>query len=137
MRFIKELLNYFAYITTGTSIAFVIYTTIIKVESVSVKMIAEIPIAGFVIALITTIILYREQKTKKAVLITVAVHFISVSAAMIGLGLLFEWIHFEIKQILIMLLCIIFVWIFTFLIEYFTSKKEAQDISEAISKKYD
>lgn len=136
MRFIKELLNYFAYITAGTSIAFVIFTTVTKVESVPIKMVAEIPLAGFVIALITTVMLYKEQKTKKAIILTAVFHFIAVSTAMIILGLWFEWIRFQLNQIIIMFICIVFVWVFTFLIQYLTTKKDAKDLSQAISERY-
>lgn len=136
MKFLKELLNYFAYITAGTTIAFVIFTTVTKVDIVPIKMVAEIPLAGFVIAFITTVILYKEQKTKKAIIITAVLHFITVSAAMIILGLLFEWIRFQFIQIFIMFICIVFVWGFTFLFQYLTSKKDAKDLSRAISEKY-
>lgn len=136
MRFIKELLNYFAYITAGTSIAFVIFTTVTKVESVPIKMVAEIPLAGFVIALITTVMLYKEQKTKKAIILTAVFHFIAVSTAMIILGLWFEWIRFQLNQIIIMFICIVFVWVFTFLFQYLTTKKDAKDLSQAISERY-
>lgn len=136
MRFIKELLNYFAYITAGTSIAFVIFTTVTKVESVPIKMVAEIPLAGFLIALITTVMLYKEQKTKKAIILTAVFHFIAVSAAMIILGLCFEWIRFQLNQIIIMFICIVFVWVFTFLFQYLTTKKDAKDLSQAISERY-
>lgn len=136
MRFLKELLNYFAYITAGTAIAFVIFTTITKVDSVPIKMVAEIPLAGLIVAFITTVMLYKEQKTKKAIIITAVFHFITVSAAMIILGLLFEWIRFQFNQIFIMFICIVFVWGFTFLFQYLTSKKDAKDLSQAICEKY-
>ncbi len=139
MKFINELLKFFAYITTGTAIAFVIYTAVIKVETVPVIMIAEIPIAGFIMALITTamLCLYKVQNTKKGLVLIAFLHFALTSAGMVGLGVAFEWMNFEIKHILLMLLCVAFVWLFAFLLFYLNLKREADEINDALNEKSD
>lgn len=133
MRFIKELLEYFAYITAGSTMAFAVYTMVTKVESVPIIMIAEIPVVGFIIALITTVMLYKEPTTKKGFILVAVLHFVFVSAAMVVLGVLFKWIAFDFKQILLMLICVVFVWLFTFLLSYFSSKREAGKLNDALN----
>ena len=103
MRFLKDLLRNFAYVTTGTVIAFAVYTAIIGVKEVPIIMVAEIPVAGLVTALIATAMLFKEQRTRKGTAAVTVLNYILVSAAMVALGLLFGWIEFEIKQILLMI----------------------------------
>lgn len=136
MRFLKDLLRNFAYVTTGTVIAFAVYTAIIGVKEVPIIMVAEIPVAGIVTALIATAMLFKEQRTRKGTAAVTVLNYILVSAAMVALGLLFGWIEFEIKQILLMFGCVVFVYAFTVIISYFTLKKEADEINEALKNKF-
>lgn len=136
MRFLKDLLRNFAYITTGTVIAFAVYTAIIGVKEVPIIMVAEIPAAGFVTALIATAMLFKEQRTRKGIIAVTVLNYILVSAAMVVLGILFGWIEFEIKQILLMLACAVFVYAFTVIISYLTLKQEADEINEALKNKF-
>jgi len=136
MRFLKDLLRNFAYVTTGTVIAFAVYTAIIGVKEVPIIMVAEIPVAGLVTALIATAMLFKEQRTRKGTAAVTVLNYILVSAAMVALGLLFGWIEFEIKQILLMFGCVVFVYAFTVIISYFTLKKEADEINEALKNKF-
>ena len=136
MRFLKDLLRNFAYVTTGTVIAFAVYTAIIGVKEVPIIMVAEIPVAGLVTALIATAMLFKEQRTRKGTAAVTVLNYILVSAAMVALGLLFGWIEPQIKQILLMLACVVFVYVFTFVISYLTLKKEADEINEALKNKF-
>lgn len=136
MRFLKDLLRNFAYVTTGIVIAFAVYTAIIGVKEVPIIMVAEIPAAGLVTALIATAMLFKEQRTRKGTAAVTVLNYILVSAAMVALGLLFGWIKFEIKQILLMFACVVFVYAFTVIISYFTLKKEADEINEALKNKF-
>ncbi len=136
MRFLKDLLRNFAYVTTGIVIAFAVYTAIIGVKEVPIIMVAEIPVAGLVTALIATAMLFKEQRTRKGTAAVTVLNYILVSAAMVALGLLFGWIEFEIKQILLMFGCVVFVYAFTVIISYFTLKKEADEINEALKNKF-
>ena len=136
MRFLKDLLRNFAYVTTGPVIAFAVYTAIIGVKEVPIIMVAEIPAAGLVTALIATAMLFKEQCTRKGTAAVTVLNYILVSAAMVALGLLFGWIEFEIKQILLMFACVVFVYAFTVIISYFTLKKEADEINEALKNKF-
>ncbi len=136
MRFLKDLLRNFAYVTTGIVIAFAVYTAIIGVKEVPIIMVAEIPAAGLVTALIATAMLFKEQRTRKGTAAVTVLNYILVSAAMVALGLLFGWIEFEIKQILLMFACVVFVYAFTVIISYFTLKKEADEINEALKNKF-
>lgn len=136
MKFLKDLLRNFAYVTTGTVIAFAVYTAVIGVKEVPIIMVAEIPAAGLVTALIATAILFKEQRTRKGIIAVTVLNYILVSAAMVALGILFGWIEFEIRQILLMLVCAVFVYAFTVIISYFTLKKEADEINATLKNKF-
>ena len=81
MRFLKDLLRNFAYVTTGIVIAFAVYTAIIGVKEVPIIMVAEIPAAGLVTALIATAMLFKEQRTRKGTAAVTVLNYILVSAA--------------------------------------------------------
>lgn len=136
MRFIKELLQYFAYITTGTVIAFASFASIMRVEHVSLIMVFEIPVCALINALITEALFYKEQTTQKKTAIVFAIHFILICISTVGFGLLFDWIRLASKQILLMLLCVVFVYAFTLLLTYLNTKKEADAINKALTKKF-
>lgn len=136
MRFLKDLLRNFAYVTSGTVIAFAVYTAVTGVKEVPIIMVAEIPVAGLVTALIATAMLFKEQRTRKGIIAVTVLNYIFESAAMVALGLLFGWIEPQIKQILLMLACVVFVYVFTFVISYLTLKKEADEINEALKNKF-
>lgn len=135
MKFLAELIKYFTYITTGIIFAFIINVAVVGVESVPVVMIAEIPAAGFVTALITAIIFEKDVKTKKGMFLLCVIHFILLSIVMIVIGLLFEWINRDAQGIILMLLCVAFVYGFTSAVSYFTAKKEADEINAALKNK--
>lgn len=134
MRFITDLMKYFTFITTGITIVFFIQTMISKVETVPVIMIGEIPAAGLVTALITVILLRKEPSTKKGSIIIFTIHFVMMNIIMVAFGLLFDWISPAPLSILSMILCVAFVYAFTFATAYFTSKKDADEINTALKE---
>lgn len=136
MRFIKEMLQYFAYITTGTVIAFAVFAAIMQTEKISLIMIFEIPISALINALITEALFYKEQSTRKKMIAAFALHFILICISMVVFGLLFDWIQPEGEQILLMLLCVVLVYTFTFALTYLNTKKEADAINNALTKKF-
>lgn len=135
MKFINEFLKMFSYITTGTAIAYIIYTMIIGYDMVSVYTVAEIPVVGIIMAFITTVTVLREYSTKKAQVIAFVCHYIFVSASMVGLGILFKWVRPNAIEIVLMLICVIFVYAFSFMMFYLSMKREAAQINSALNEK--
>ncbi len=135
MKFFTEFLKMFTYITTGTAIAFAIYTLIVGYEMVAVYSVAEIPLVGIIMSLVTTATIQREYSTNKGMVFAFACHYIFVSASMVGLGILFEWVRPVPKEIVLMLICVVFVYAFSIAMFFISMKREANQINAALKER--
>lgn len=132
MRFLSEFLKMFSYVTTGTAVAFAAYTMIVGYEMVTVYSVAEIPLVGIIMSLITTFTIQREYSTTKGLIGAFVCHYVFVSITMVGLGILFEWVRPFPAEILLMLGCVVFVYAFSFAMFFISMKKEARKINDAL-----
>lgn len=137
MKFFTEFLKMFTYVTTGTAIAFAIYTSVVGYEMVAVYTVAEIPLVGIIIALITTATIQREYSTSRGQLLAFVAHYIFVSASMVGLGILFEWVRPVPMEILLMLICVVFVYAFSVAMFFVSMKREAAQINKALKERFE
>lgn len=137
MKFINEFLKMFTYITSGTAIAFSVYTLIVGYEMVSVYTVAEIPVVGIIMALVTTVTIQREYATTKGQIAAFVCHYIFVSIAMVVLGILFGWVRPVPGEIALMLACVAFVYAFSFAMFFVSMKKDANQINTALKERFD
>lgn len=137
MRIISEFLKMFTYVTTGTAIAFAAYTMVVGYEMVAVHSVAEIPIVGAIMSLITTAVMHREYSTNKSMIFALVCHYVFVSVSMVGLGILFEWVRPVPKEIALMLICVVGVYAFSFMMFYISLKREANQINTALKDRLD
>lgn len=135
MRFISEFLKMFSYVTTGTTIAYAVYTLIVGYDMVSVYTVAEIPVIGIIMSLVTTVTIFREYSTTKGQVAAFICHYLFVSVSMVGLGLLFEWVRPRAGEIVLMLVCVFFVYAFSVAMFFLSMKREAARINSALNKK--
>ncbi len=135
MRFFSEFLKMFSYVTTGTAIAFAGYTLIVGYEVVSVYTVAEIPLVGIIMALITTFTIFREYATTKGLIVALVCHYLFVSVSMVGLGILFEWVRPVPEEIVLMLICVVLVYAFSIMMFFISMKKEANKINTALKER--
>jgi hypothetical protein len=135
MKYVKSYISYFTAIATAILIIVTIDAAISSYESVSKYLPRDILAASAITALITTIISCREIKTGKQVLILFFIHFLLLSAVMIGLGLLFGWIDASFGSILGMIFYVALVYVIVFAINYILAKKEADELNEALHKR--
>jgi hypothetical protein len=135
MKYIKSYISYFTAIATAILVIVTIDAAISSYESVSKYLSLEILGASALTALITTIILCREIKTRKQFLISFLVHFLLLCGVMISLGLLFGWIDASFGSILGMILYVAFVYVIVFAINYILAQKEADELNEALEKR--
>jgi lysylphosphatidylglycerol synthetase-like protein (DUF2156 family) len=135
MKYIKSYISFFTAIATAILVIVTIDAVINSYESVSKYLPLEILAASAITALVTTLILCREIKTRKQFLIWFLVHFLLLCAAMIGLGLLFGWIGASLGSILCMIFYVALVYIIVFAINYILAKKEADELNEALDKR--
>jgi lysylphosphatidylglycerol synthetase-like protein (DUF2156 family) len=135
MKYIKSYISFFTAIATAILVIVTIDAAINSYESVPKYMPLEILAASALTALITTIILCREIKTRKQFLISFLVHFLLLCVIMIGLGLLFGWIDVSVGNIFCMIFYVALVYVIVFAINYILAKKEADELNEALNKR--
>ena len=137
MRFIRSFIDYFTTITT-TVLALVGITTAIEgYEHLSKYILFQILASGAATAFITTLILCREIRSRKQFLLLSALHYVLLCGAMIGLGVWFGWMERSFADIALMAFYVAVVYVFVFLITYFTGKREADAINRALSERND
>lgn len=137
MRFFTEFLKMFTYVTTGTAIAFAVYTLIVGYDMVAVYTVAEIPLVGIIMSLITTVTIQREYSTSKSQILAFVIHYIFVSISMVGLGILFEWVRPVPGEIILMLICVVFVYAFSVAMFFVSMKREAAKINKVLKERFE
>jgi uncharacterized membrane protein len=135
MKYVKSYISFFTAIATAILIIVTIDGAINSYESVSKYLPLEILGASALTALITTIILCREIKTRKQFLISFLLHFFLLCVVMIVLGLMFGWINDSFGSIICMILYVALVYVIVFAINYILAKKEADELNEALNKR--
>jgi hypothetical protein len=135
MKYIKSYISFFTAIATAILIIVTIDGAINSYESVSKSLPLEILTASALTALITTIILCREIKTRKQFLISFLLHFVLLCVVMIVLGLMFGWISDSFRSIICMIFYVALVYVIVFAINYILAKKEADELNEALNKR--
>ena len=96
---------------------------------------AEIPVIGIIMSLVTTATIRREYSTNKSQLLAFVVHYVFVSISMVGLGILFEWVRPVPQEIILMLICVAFVYAFSVAMFFVSMKREADQINDALKER--
>ncbi|MBE6801410.1 MAG: DUF3021 domain-containing protein [Ruminococcaceae bacterium] len=137
MRFLSEFLKMFSYVTSGTAIAFAAYTLIVGYDMVYTYSVAEIPLVGIIVSLITTLTIQREYKTAKGQIAAFICHYIFISVIMVVLGILFEWVRPVPGEIILMLICVVFVYAFSAAMFFISMKRDAKKINKALKERFE
>jgi uncharacterized membrane protein len=135
MKYVKSYISFFTAIATAILVIVTIDGAINSYESVSKYLPLEILTASALTALITTVILCREIKTRKQFLISFLLHFLLLCVTMIVLGLMFGWINASFGSIICMIFYVALVYVIVFAINYILAKKEADELNEALNKR--
>lgn len=134
MKYISEFIKYFCYITTG--IVIVSGITVLPNEMIRSATILQSVFAGAITALVTTILLTGEPKSKKDMFLRLTFHYISLCVIMVIIGFSFNWIPHSIMGVIFMIAAVGVVYIFTALSYMFTSQKEIKELNKALNEKY-
>ncbi len=132
--FFTDLMNYFTRITTGIVFAFIIILFFNGKEGMTFTTLFEIPLMGILTALVTTLIHHNEVSGRRLAA-RIAVHFVLISVIMSIFGVLFGWVDFDLCGISMMVLATAGVYSFTFALTYFTAKREADELNQALQRK--
>ena len=88
-------------------------------------------------AIITEIVMsLPEPETKKRFVLYTALHYVVLCIVMSVIGMLFDWVSKTVLGVLLMCLSVAAVYAFTMAVTYFTSKRDADDLTKLIRSKY-
>ena len=138
MNFFKLFINLFSTITVGISMVCAAIFLLVPEYEVSRYILLQVLLASFSTALLTAVGIYffaRLDSKLKAV-IACAVHYVLLCAVMIGFGIWFDWMNFNLEGIVMMTTSVAAVYLITFLLNYILIKKEADDINEALKERH-
>ena len=133
-RFFTDLMNYFTSITSGIVFAFIIILFFNGKEGLTFTTLFEIPLMGILTAFVTTLI-HRNEVSGRRLAARIAVHFVVIAVIMSIFGVLFGWVDFDLWGISSMVLATAGVYAFTYAVTFFTAKKEADELNQALQKK--
>ncbi len=134
MKYISEFIKYFCYITTG--IVIVSGISVLQYEKINSVTIIQTVLAGAITALVTTILLAGEPKSKKDILFRMGLHYILLCVIMVIIGFSFNWISKDIFGVIFMVISVGVVYVFVTISYVFTSRKEVNELNKALIEKY-
>ncbi len=135
MKFLKTFVNFFSTITLGILIVCTLNIYANGITQVPSLMLPQVLLAGFTTALVTTIIFSFDPRSKRAFLLTCAIHYIMLCIIMIVFGAWFGWIPLGLGGILTMVISVAAVYAFTFCLTFLLMKKEADALNKALEQR--
>jgi len=135
MKFFTELCRYFVQITTGVLIVCTVNFLLYGSADIPGSTLWQILLSGFLTAFATTIAYSFEPRSTKQFVIMTAIHYVVICIIMIFLGNSFGWLSLNFAGIIMMAISVAIVYAFTMLVTYFTSKKDADDLTKALENR--
>ncbi|MGN0609242.1 MAG: DUF3021 family protein [Oscillospiraceae bacterium] len=134
MKFLKSFVGFFSTITTCILIVCAVNFFLSGGTEIPGDTLFQILLSGFATALVTAVFYYREIKTQKQFLIIITLHYVLLCGIMIGLGVWFGWMDFDLGGIIMMLVSVAVVYALTMLMNYIVAKKDADDINRMLEQ---
>ena len=134
MKFLKSFVSFFSTITTGILIVCAVNFFLSGGAEIPGKTLFQILLSGFATALVTAVFYYREIKTHKQFFVVIILHYVLLCGIMIGLGVWFGWMDFDLGGIIMMLVSVAVVYALTMLMNYIVAKKDADEINKMLEQ---
>lgn len=134
MKFLKSFVSFFSTITTGILIVCAVNFLLSDSTEIPGDTLFQILLSGFATSLATVPFYYREITSRKKFLIIIAVHYVLLCGIMIGLGVWFGWMDFDLGGIIMMLVSVAVVYALTMLMNYIVAKKDADEINKMLEQ---
>lgn len=134
MKFLKSFVRFFSTITTCILIVCAVNFFLSDSTEIPGDTLFRILLSGFATALVTAVFYYREIKTHKQFLIIIILHYVLLCGIMIGLGVWFGWMDFDLGGIIMMLVSVAVVYALTMLMNYIVAKKDADEINRMLEQ---
>ncbi len=136
MNFLKVFINFFSTITLGIVFVCAVNMSLSPGYDVPDSVLWQVLLSGFITSIMTSIgaFIFTAINTKTKLAVSIVIHYALMSVIMISLGVWFDWLNFDIKGIVMMLISVAVVYLIAFLLNYYIIKKEAEGINIALEK---
>ena len=134
-RFFRRLLEYFCFINTGAMISAAIFIFIFYRQALfSIAIFWQILIVSFIAAFITTILMVKDDLSKKMERIKNIIHYILMNILVVVSAYTFKWIEDDfLIETIILIILISIVYIAVTVISYKSDEKVADKLNERLS----
>ena len=136
MKYITEIIKYFTFITTGIVILFIAILLLTGSNGINLNTLIGIPCLGLVTGVVTVFLYPAEAKTRREFWLKLVLHYFSMCLVSTTFGILFGWVSFDGKGILVMVVSTAAVYAFTYAVAYLSSKNDADELNRALKNKH-
>lgn len=136
MKSIGEYIKWFVYITTGIFLVCAISFTLEGATEMPVSTFWKILLESLVATVVTVFLQPKEDDGTGKTWIKFALHYLSLCIIMCCFGIWFEWIHFSVVGILIMVLDVAIVYALCTTVYYLVDVRQAKGINKMLQEKY-
>lgn len=133
---LRNFIQWFVTITTGTLFLCALSSTLSGEETVPVAMLWQALLTGALCALSTLLFFPTESKSRLHTVVGISLHFLSLCAIMIFCGVRFGWIAWDLPSVCYMVGCVIAVYAFTTGVSYLIEKKQVDLMNRILKEKY-
>jgi len=136
MNFLKVFINFFSTINLVIVFVCAVNMSLSPGYDVPDSVLWQVLLSGFITSIMTSIgaFIFTAINTKTKLVVSIVIHYALMSVIMISLGVWFDWLNFDIKGIVMMLISVAVVYLIAFLLNYYIIKKEAEGINIALEK---
>ena len=135
MRYLIDFFNLLSYITTGIVFVFIVMCCIGGAKTITTASFWQIIAAAGATALVTVLLYPKTYKSTREYIVRIFIHYIALCAVMMGLASAFDWIDPDITGVIVILLTTAAVYGFSSFGTYISSKRQADELNEAITRK--
>lgn len=135
MRFVKDFVKWFFYITTAVLIICAFHFGVSEGDVIEKDTLWQILLSGFLTAGVTVFLLPRDNRVIRP-LAQFFVHYAALSAVMLVCGHWFGWLEYNVAGIAMMLVSVAVVYLICFGIYYLIDLREADKINRRLKEKY-
>lgn len=133
--FLSTYTRYFTYITTAVLLFVSVLMKIQRMEMINTDHLLKILVCGAVTALPTAVLLSKDYDTRQ-MLVRICLHYLLICGIMIWMGNWFGWMSISVSGIIFMMLAVTFVYACTYLATYLTTRRESENLNQALRQKY-
>lgn len=133
---IKLFINLFSTITSVITLVCAVNMALVPEYDIPNNVLWQVLLSGFVTSLLTFlgVKIFWSNLSKSRFIILGIAHYIIMCIVMVGFGIWFDWMNFDVKGIIMMTVSVAVVYLMALAMNYIIIKKEADDINCALEE---